>query len=107
MSAPGASRGYDFEPLSYAVLGACIDVQRQLGVHCMEVDYQRALEEALKKRGLGYEREVDIPVAYEGVTVTTRRVDVVGLVCPGTGLAGGLGWWVTRARRLRCGVEAD
>ncbi len=34
---------YKFEPLSYNIIGACIDVQRQLGLHCMEVDYQRAL----------------------------------------------------------------
>ena len=37
-----------------AVVGLChgtFDVQRQLGVHCMEVDYQRALELALSRRG--------------------------------------------------------
>jgi GxxExxY protein len=69
--------GHTFEPLSYAVLGACIDVQRQLGVHCMEVDYQRALELALSKRGLAYEREVEVPVEYDGQLVTKRRVDFV------------------------------
>ena len=68
-------KGYEFEPLSYAVFGACIAVQRQMGVHCMEVDYQRALELELKARGLEYQREVEVPVAYEGHVVTTRRVD--------------------------------
>ena len=68
-------QGYEFEPLSYAVFGACIAVQRQMGVHCMEVDYQRALELELKKRGLEYEREVEVPVAYDGQVVTRRRVD--------------------------------
>jgi len=47
------------------VVGACIDVQRQLVVHCMEVDYQRALKLALPKRGLEFEREVEIPIAYD------------------------------------------
>ena len=70
-------RGYDFDKLSYAVIGACIDVQRQLGVHCMEVDYQRALELALGNRGLWYRREVEISIVYEGVVVTNRRVDFV------------------------------
>ena len=46
--------GYGFEPLSYAVFGACIAVQRQMGVHCVEVDYQRALAVELKARGLEY-----------------------------------------------------
>ena len=70
-------KGYEFTPLSYTVIGACQDVQRQLGVHCMEVDYQRALEIALSKRGLNWEREVEIPIAYDGIIVTKRRVDYV------------------------------
>lgn len=56
-------KGYDFEPLSYAVLGACITMSKAMGVHCMEVDYQRALALELERRGLGYEREVEVPVA--------------------------------------------
>lgn len=68
---------HSFEPLSYKVIGACIDVQRQLGTHCMEVDYQRALEVALPKFGVQFQREAEIPVAYDGVTVTKRRVDFV------------------------------
>jgi GxxExxY protein len=69
--------GHTFEPLSYAVWGACIDVQRQLGPHCMEVDYQRALELALSKRGLQFIREAEIPITFDGVEVTRRRVDFV------------------------------
>ena len=74
---PASQKGYDFSPLSYAVIGACQGVQRQLGVHCMEVDYQRALEIALSKLGLGWQREVEIPIAYDGIVVTKRRVDFV------------------------------
>ena len=77
MTPPSSRKGYDFNPLSYAVIGACQDVQRQLGVHCMEVDYQRALEIALSKRGLSWQREVEIPIAYDGIVVTKRRVDFV------------------------------
>lgn len=64
-----------FEPLSGKVLAACIDIQWQLGVHCMEVDYQRALEIALPKFGVQCEREVGIPIVYDGLEVTRRRVD--------------------------------
>lgn len=66
---------HQFEPLSYKVIGACVDVQRQLGVHCREIDYQRALELAFPKFGVQFEREVDVPIIYDGITVTTRRVD--------------------------------
>lgn len=72
-----SKKGYDFRQLSHDTIGACIDVQRQLGVHCMEVDYQRALALALQKKGLEYQREVEIPIAYDGVVVTRRRVDFV------------------------------
>ncbi len=69
--------GHTFEGLSYAVWGACIEVQRQLGPHCMEVDYERALGLALRKRGLEHIREVEIPITFDGVEVTCRRVDFV------------------------------
>ena len=69
--------GHVFERLSYTVWGACIEVQRQLGPHCMEVDYQRALELALAKRGLQFIREAEIPIVFDGVEVTRRRVDFV------------------------------
>ncbi len=66
-----------FERTSYEVIGACIDVQKQLGPHCMEVDYQRALELALAKRRLEFIREAEIPICFDGVEVTRRRVDFV------------------------------
>jgi GxxExxY protein len=69
--------GYQFEPLSYKVFGACIAVQRQLGPHCMEVDYQRALEIELCKLRLEYIREAEIPLCYDGIEVTRRRADFV------------------------------
>lgn len=77
MSESRSTKGYDFERLSHDVIGACIDVQRQLGVHCMEVDYQCALALALRKCDLWFQREVKIPIAYDGVVVTKRRVDFV------------------------------
>jgi GxxExxY protein len=77
MSRPLSKKGYQFEPLSHNTLNACVDVQRQLGLHCQEVDYQRALALAIPKRGLEFQREVEIPIAYDGVVVTKRRVDFV------------------------------
>jgi len=77
-----SAKGHDFETLSHSVLGACIEVQRQLGLHCMEIDYQRALELAIGKRGLSFEREIEIPVTFDDVIVTKRRADF--LVTDGT-----------------------
>ena len=75
MNRSGSTKGYDFGRLSFAVIGACQDVQRQLGLHCMEVDYQRALEIAFNQRSLAWQREVEIPIAYDNVVITRRRVD--------------------------------
>ena len=69
--------GHSFEGTSYKVWGACIEVQRQLGPHCMEIDYQRAIKLALSKRGLVSIREAEIPIHFDGVMVTRRRVDFV------------------------------
>jgi len=77
MTTDRSRKGYGFEPLSYDVVGACIEVQSQLGLHCTEVDCQRALEIALKKRGILYQREVEIPITFDGVIVTRRRVDFI------------------------------
>jgi len=68
---------HQFESLSYRMIAACIDVQRQLGIHCKETDYQRALEIALPKYNVQFEREVVVPIMYDGVIVTDRRVDFV------------------------------
>jgi GxxExxY protein len=43
----------------------------------MEVEYQRALVLALPKRSLEHLREAEIPITYDGVEVTRRRVDFV------------------------------
>ena len=75
VTASRSKKGYNFEALSWEVLGACIEVQRQLGRHCMEVDYQRALALELGKRGIQFQREFEIPIRHDGVIVTNRRVD--------------------------------
>ena len=43
----------------------------------MEVDYQRALEIELRKQALETIREAEIPIVYDGIEVTRRRVDFV------------------------------
>jgi GxxExxY protein len=75
MTAEYSRRGHKFGTLSHDVIGACIDVQRAMGIHCRELDYQRALELVLPKCEVTFEREVEIPIFYEGQIVTIRRVD--------------------------------
>jgi len=46
-----------------------------LGNGFQEVIYQRALAIEMNKQGLGFKREMEMPIFYEGVDIGTRRVD--------------------------------
>lgn len=65
------------DDLTYKVIGCAMKVHNTLGNGFQEVIYQRCLAIELKKAGIGYEREVDQIIYYEGMDVGTRRADFV------------------------------
>ena len=50
-------------------------VHSTLGNGFQEVIYQRALAIEMKKQGLGFQREMEMTIFYEGIDIGTRRVD--------------------------------
>ena len=50
-------------------------VHSTLGSGFQEVIYQRALAIEMEKQGLGYAREMEMSIFYEGLHIGTRRVD--------------------------------
>ena len=54
------------DPQTYAIIGAAIEVHRQLGHGFLEVVYHEALRWELQDRGVSFRREVDLPVFYKG-----------------------------------------
>lgn len=64
---------------TYAVIGAAMEVHRQLGMGFLEPVHEEALEVELDRRRIPYEREVDLPIRYKTVVLNQRyRVDFVG-----------------------------
>lgn len=58
--------GQGQSPLSYAVIGALLEVQRTLGGGFLEAVYQHAVARELKARGIEHEREAGLTIHYKG-----------------------------------------
>lgn len=61
--------------LTHAIIGCAMKVHGVLGNGFQELIYQRALAIEMQKQGLGYQREMEMTVYYEGIDIGTRRVD--------------------------------
>ena len=77
LSLQGSTKGYDFDDVTSRIIGACIEVHKNLGPGFQEVIYQRALVLELQACDLEFSREVNIPVHYKGKEIGKRRVDFV------------------------------
>jgi GxxExxY protein len=63
---------------SDAVIGACIEVHRQLGPGLLESVYEQCLCHELRLRGVRFRRQVSVPVFYKDLLLDCGyRVDLV------------------------------
>ena len=66
-----------YKELTFAVIGAAMEVHRILGPGFLEAVYQVALERELTLRGVLFEKQVRLPVTYKDILVGEYFADLV------------------------------
>ena len=63
--------------LSFAIIGAAMEVHRLLGGGFLELVYQAAMEKELTLRGILFKHQVELPVMYKDELVGVYKADLV------------------------------
>lgn len=63
------------DDLTYKIIGCAMKVHSTLGNGFQEIIYQRALSIEMEKQGLRFDRELEMPLFYDGFYIGSRRVD--------------------------------
>jgi len=61
--------------LSYKIVGALFDVYNVLGHGLLEKNYQRAVAEAFKTRGIAFKEQVPVPLSFQGKEIGKYFLD--------------------------------
>ena len=59
-----------------AIIGAAIEVHRELGPGFLESIYENALAIELRARQISFQRQLTVPVLYRGAEVGLHRLDL-------------------------------
>ena len=66
---------YKYSDITSKIIGCAMKVHSTLGNGFQEVIYQRALGIEMRKAGLDFTRELEMPIFYDDQEIGTRRVD--------------------------------
>jgi GxxExxY protein len=66
-----------YKELSFAIVGATMEVQKILGPGFLESVYQLALEKELTLRRIPFQHQVELPVTYKGDLVGIYKADLI------------------------------
>lgn len=67
----------EHEELTGQIIGAAIEVHRELGPGFLESVYEAALVVELRQRDIPFARQIAVPVVYKGVEVHLHRLDLL------------------------------
>lgn len=69
---------YEHDPLTETIIGFAIEVHRQLGPGLLESAYEECLCFELKQAGVGFRRQVPLPVIYKAIRLDCGyRLDIL------------------------------
>lgn len=60
------------DPRTYAIIGAALEVHRQLGCGFLEPVYQEALAIEFVGRNIPFVKEIKLPLEYKGLVLETK-----------------------------------
>ena len=63
--------------LTFEIIGAAMEVHRVLGPGFLESVYQRAMEAEMRHRGIPFESQKRLPLAYKGEALGDHVLDLV------------------------------
>jgi GxxExxY protein len=66
---------YKHSEITGKIIGCAMKVHSELGNGFQEIIYQRALAIEMQKHNLIFNRELEMPIYYDGVDIGKRRVD--------------------------------
>lgn len=73
----GQKAQHEFESLSKKVIGAAIEVHKELGPGFLESIYEEALKVQLSEENIKCESQKEIKIMYHGAEVGSHRLDLV------------------------------
>jgi GxxExxY protein len=68
---------HHFEKLSNTVIGAAIEVHKELGPGFLEKIYEEALKLQLSECGIRFESQKEVKVKFHGIEIGIHRMDLI------------------------------